>query len=150
MCNALVIHQYTTHQGISTSGAFINPWRACARRLRYLLCVCVCLLVCVYVCEESTALKHRFYDKVSIAADCLLHFQDFQLTELSDVVYFTSWRSFRSSFMVVAIFLNHILIWAIVCGCAAPPLKHMRAHTRQIRYGAYHMPRGVSWICSSC
>ena len=48
------------------------------------LCVCVC------VCEESTALEHRFYDKVSIAADCLLRFQDFQLTELSDVVSFMS------------------------------------------------------------
>ena len=70
-----------------------------------MLCVCVC------VCEESTDLVHRFYDKVSIAADCSLRFQDFQLTELSNVS-FTSYRSFRSSFMVAAVFLNHVLIQA--------------------------------------
>ena len=65
-----------------------------------------------FVCvrEESTALEHRFYDKVSIAADCSLHFQDFQLTELSDVVSFMSYRSFRSSFAVATTFLNHVLI----------------------------------------
>ena len=82
------------------------------------LCVCVC------VCEESTALEHRFYDKVSIAADCLLRFQNFPLIELSDVS-FTSYRSFCSSITVAALFLNHVLIQATACSCAAPPLKRM-------------------------
>ena len=86
------------------------------------------LTLCVCVCEVSTALEHRFYDKVSIAADCSLCFQDFQLIELSDVS-FTSYRSFHSSFTVVAIFLNHVLIRA----------------TTQGRFDMEHtMPRGVS------
>ena len=81
-------------------------------------------VVCVSVCEESTASEHRFYDKVSIVADCSLRFQDFQLTELSDVS-FTSYRSFCSFFTVVAIFLNHALIWATMRGHAVPPFKRM-------------------------
>ena len=35
------------------------------------LCECVC------VCDESTALEHRFYDKVSIAADFFATFARF-------------------------------------------------------------------------
>ena len=48
------------------------------------VCVCVCMLVCV--CEESTAQEQSLYnDKLSRAAEFLLHFRDFQLTELSEV-----------------------------------------------------------------
>ena len=62
--------------------------------------------MCVCVCEESTAQEQSLYDKLSIAADFLLHFRDFQLTELSEVISFTSYRPFRSFFEVAAIFLH--------------------------------------------
>ena len=99
----IVLKQIKTDKQITV----INPRRTCARGLRYLLlCVCVCVYVCV--CEESTALQHRFYDEVrSIAPDCSLRFQDFQLTELSDVISFTSYRYFRSSSMIAANFTTY-------------------------------------------
>ena len=94
------------------------------RKRVMVLTLCVCVLVCV--CEESTALEHRFYNKVSIAADCLLRFQDFQLTELSDVVSFMSYRSFCSSLTVAAIFLNHILIRATTWSHCTASQAHMQ------------------------
>ena len=57
------------------------------------LCVCVC--VCVCVCEESTAQEQSLYDKLCTATDSSLEFRDFQLTELSEVLSFTSYRPFR-------------------------------------------------------
>ena len=46
--------------------------------------------VCVCVCVECTAQEQSLYDKLSIAADFSLCFRDFQLTELSEVVSFTT------------------------------------------------------------
>ena len=68
----------------------------------YFVCVCVCVSVCV----ESTAQEQILYNKLSIAADFLIRFRDFQLTELSEVVSFTSNRPFRSLFEAAAIFLH--------------------------------------------
>ena len=65
--------------------------------------------LCVCECVESTAQEQSLYDKLSIAADVSLHFQDFQLTELSEVVSFTSYRPFRSFFEVVAILFHNEL-----------------------------------------
>ena len=95
--------------------------------------------MCVYVCEESTALEHRFYDKVNIAADCSLCFQDFQLTELSDIVSFMCYRSFHSSFTVAAIFLNHVLIQVTARCRATPPLKRMHEGRFNMEYTICHM-----------
>ena len=46
VCIALYLH---THQ-VKYIPVFINPRRACARGLQYLVCLSVCLCVCVRVC----------------------------------------------------------------------------------------------------
>ena len=98
------------------------------------------LTLCVCVSEASTVLEHRFYDNVNIAADCLLRFQDFQLTELSDVV----------SFMVFSFIFHGSGHFSEPLTNTSHPmatLHHLSSvctHTRQIRYGAHHIPRGVS------
>ena len=50
------------------------------------------------VCEESTAQEQSLYDKLSTAADFRYVFEIYSLTELCEVVSFTSYRLiFRGS-----------------------------------------------------
>ena len=61
------------------------------------VCVCVCVCVCGVYCSRTKFIRQT---------DFSLRFHDFQLTELSGVVSFTSYRPFRSFFEVAAIFLH--------------------------------------------
>ena len=99
MCN-LQLRDVKAHINLV---ALVNPWCACTGGVITVLTVCVCVCVCV----ASIAQEQSLYDKLSIAADFSLRFQDFQLTELSEVVSFTSYRPFRTFFEVATIFFLH-------------------------------------------
>ena len=60
--------------------------------------------MCVCVCVMTLLLKNKVIRQT--AADFSLCFRDFQLTDLSEVVSFMSYRHFRSFFEVAAIFLH--------------------------------------------
>ena len=88
----------------------------------------LCVRVCV--CEESTAQDQSLYDKLKHSCRFFAMFSKFPTTKLSEVISFTSYRSFRSFFDVVAFFLHdellHVLYAHAQAGfCMEHTISHM-------------------------